>query len=317
MQLEVPGLEALLKYVASGIGSVAGPMLAPWRAKREAVASSIAARAQAENTRIIAEAQTSAQRTLSDTHFVEGFIEINPEGITQRIEYQEKKRHSNISTIVQEAAMLVEDKKVQDHEPDHDWTAQFFASVQDVSSEELRVIWSRILASEVQEQGTTSLRTLATLKTLSSAEAHAFAQVAANRFCGYLLPIPSIEYDNYTLPLIEQASLVQSQKREYFDATIRSGSDVIHREPGCILVVQREEERSVFLGFNGLKLTQSGQEIAQSIDPVPDLRFLSRVANTLNSNGYKLLITTKITRDELGNLGYDNADLQEIEPAHS
>ena len=38
VNLEVPTLEKLADYAASGIGAVAVPMLAPWRARKEAEA---------------------------------------------------------------------------------------------------------------------------------------------------------------------------------------------------------------------------------------------------------------------------------------
>ena len=42
----VRALDKLLDYTASGIGAVAGPMLATWRARREAAALQIAAQGQ-------------------------------------------------------------------------------------------------------------------------------------------------------------------------------------------------------------------------------------------------------------------------------
>lgn len=44
---KVPGFDKLLEVMASGIGAVAGPMLAPWRARREGQARIIAAEADA------------------------------------------------------------------------------------------------------------------------------------------------------------------------------------------------------------------------------------------------------------------------------
>lgn len=40
--IKVPGIKKLVDYVASGIGSIAGPMLATWQARREAEAKEIA-----------------------------------------------------------------------------------------------------------------------------------------------------------------------------------------------------------------------------------------------------------------------------------
>ena len=73
----VRALEKLLDYTASGIGAVAGPMLAPWRARREAESLRIAAEGEADSLRIIAAAQAEARDTLVSTaSYVQGEIEI-------------------------------------------------------------------------------------------------------------------------------------------------------------------------------------------------------------------------------------------------
>ncbi len=80
--------------------------------------------------------------------------------ITQRIQFQEEKRQSNIVAVIGQAAQELGDREVQDHEVDHDWTARFFNDVQDVSSEEMQQLWAKILAGEVERPGSTSLRTM-------------------------------------------------------------------------------------------------------------------------------------------------------------
>ena len=47
-----------------------------------------------------------------------------------------------------------------------------------MSSEEMQVLWTRVLAGEVREPGTTSIRTLGILKDLDEATAQLFS-----RFC--------------------------------------------------------------------------------------------------------------------------------------
>ena len=129
---------------------------------------------------------TVAQRNFASSSSVEGAWEINLEGITQRIEYQERKRQANISSVAREAARELGEKEVPQHEPDHDWVARFFSDVQDVSSEEMRRIWAQVLAGEVETPGATSVRTLATLRNLSASEAKAFSQFARYRIGNFV-----------------------------------------------------------------------------------------------------------------------------------
>ena len=185
MDNPIPGLLKLIDYGASGIGSVAVPMLAPWRSRREAKATLIDAKAESDSLKILAEgratalqiisnAQSEARSTLADQNsIIDGEISIR-EAITQRLFYQEEKRQSNIVSVLNEAAENLGDKTVEEHEPDHDWTARFFNEVQDVSSDDMRAIWAKILAGEVERPGSTSARTLTVLKNLDRKAARLF-----------------------------------------------------------------------------------------------------------------------------------------------
>ena len=105
VNLKVVALEKLLDYAASGIGAVAGPMLATWRARQEAKAKLIGVQTEADSLRLIAEAQADARRSLVEPDQARsGMLEIGADGIAQRIEFQEKKRQANIVSVVQDAA---------------------------------------------------------------------------------------------------------------------------------------------------------------------------------------------------------------------
>lgn len=94
--LKVPAIERLIKVVASGIGSVAGPILAPWRARQEGQAEVILAEARAKALRIESEAHRSARDYLvpegaQSVHQLDfGLL------VRERVEYQEQKRLTNI-----------------------------------------------------------------------------------------------------------------------------------------------------------------------------------------------------------------------------
>ena len=175
--VRIPALEKLVDYVASGIGSTAGHLFAGKIARREVEARLIAAQGEIEAQRIltegqattmqvIANAQAEARSTLvSPDALVEGQITIG-ELITQRIQFQEEKRQANIGAVVRQASLRLEDKEVYDYEVDHDWTARFFNEVQDVSSGDLQSLWAKVLAGEIEQSGSTSIKTLNVLRNL-------------------------------------------------------------------------------------------------------------------------------------------------------
>ena len=112
--VKVPGLKKLSDVVASGIGAVAGSMLAPWMAKQRSKAKLIEAKGNTESLRIIAQAQADARKTLtaSDAE-VTGTLQITSEQIAQRLEFQEHKRQQNIISVVEQAAEELDDEEVQ------------------------------------------------------------------------------------------------------------------------------------------------------------------------------------------------------------
>ena len=178
INLKIPAFEKLLDFVASGIGSIAGPMLEPWKAKQKVKAKRITAEGEKRILIIQAEAQSEARKILlSEDAEISGELTVT-NMIDQRIQFQEKKRQSNLQSVVYKAAHQLKDKIVSDGEPDHDWTARFFNEVQDVSTEEMQKLWAKVLAGEVEQAGSTSIRTLGILKNLDQETASLFS-----RFC--------------------------------------------------------------------------------------------------------------------------------------
>ncbi|MCY3542047.1 MAG: DUF2806 domain-containing protein [Gammaproteobacteria bacterium] len=188
MDIKIPAIEQLLKIVASGIGSVAGPLLARWKARSDADVARILAQGDADALVIQAKGQTTALEIITDAQLkatdalantstqVRTLAELKDE-IELRITFQEEKRQANIQSVVSNAADLIGEKTVGQHDIDHDWVAQFFADVMDVSSVAMQKLWGKILAGEVETPGMTSLRTLSILKQMSQREAMLFERV--------------------------------------------------------------------------------------------------------------------------------------------
>ena len=193
----VSGISKLADYAASGIGSVAGPMLASWKARREANAKLIAAKGEVEAQRILAEGQAHAIQIIASAQADARAILVSPDAtvqgqldfgaaVTQRIQFQEEKRQSNIMAVVQKTALEIGEKEVQDHEVDHDWTARFFNDVQDVSSEEMQRLWAKILAGEVEKPGSTSFRAMDILRGLERTTAILFRTLCSARMTPHI-----------------------------------------------------------------------------------------------------------------------------------
>ena len=180
------GINKLIDVTASGVGAVAGPMLAPWKARKEGKARVLAANADAQILLIRAEAHAKARKLLlEDDSVVGGDIEL-ADRVNERISYQEQKRLTNTSRVVGKAAVELEHKEVPATEPDHDFAARFFNEVQDISSEDMQILWAKVLAGEVERPGSTSIRTLGVLRDLDQTVAGLFTQLCS--ICTFALP---------------------------------------------------------------------------------------------------------------------------------
>ncbi len=332
----VPAFLKLLDYTASGIGSIAGSMLAPWKARREAAARRLAAQGEADSLRVLAEgqaaalqiisgAQAEARSTVMDQHSeFHGQLEIG-ETITQRIRFQEEKRHSNIAAAVVAAATELGDKEVPDHEPDHDWTARFFNEVQDVSSDEMRAIWAKILAGEVEKPGSTSARTLTILKNLDRNSARLFNTLCS--VCVSLRPdgnvvldarVPSMggepaqnSLQKYGLPfnslnILNEYGLIISDYNSYSGYRMSigitagvPGQDTIRipftfQKRFWVLVPMQGFREGNEFRLSGVSLTQAGRELQRVVEAEPNQEFLQDLHQFFEKNN---LLMTEVPSD--------------------
>ena len=292
--MNVPAIDRLIKVVASGIGSVAGPMLAPWRARQEGQAEVILAEERAKALLIESEAHRKARDYLvpEGAHHVAqlDFGSL----VRERVDYQEQKRLVNIHAVTAKAAAMLEGTQVEDAEPDHDWTARFFNDVQDVSSAQLQELWAKVLSGEVERAGRTSLRTLGILKDVDARTAEIFgvfcsAAIYLTEKEGRVLDarVPSLHGDAYhnslrpfglgfgELNRLNEHGLIISTYNSYFiyevERDLLSGAGLYHQGVRWYWKIQKEGSQKQDVKLHGVAMTVSGAELARAIPqgPVP------------------------------------------------
>jgi uncharacterized repeat protein (TIGR03899 family) len=138
----------LIETVASAMGILHEPRRIRKRAKAEAEAAIIQAKADIEIRRLNARAD-------------------------RRLVNQEIRRQKNIEAVLKGAAQQLPEH-VSDKAVDEDWIFEFFNCCQDIGQSEMQVLWSKILAGEITKPGTYSLRTLNLLKTVTKDDANLF-----------------------------------------------------------------------------------------------------------------------------------------------
>ena len=323
VNLNVPAIEKLVDYVASGVGSIAGSMLAPWQARRAATAKLITAKEDAKSLLIHAKAQSEAREILvsNDTNFT-GELDIT-DRVNQRILFQDEKRQINIESVVGQTAMQLGDKNVPDTEPNHDWTARFFNDVQDVSSEDMQSLWAKILAGEIERPRSTSIRTLGILKNLDQSTAHLFRKFCSA--CIFLSPdgnaitdamvsaltgnagdnsLESYGLDFRVLNRLNEHGLIISDYNSWWDYKVSIGfsagnTNHILRIPfnfqgrRWVLVSEEQSKRESSHKLSGVAMTMSGRELSKIIELEPMEKYTQDLIEYFKNNKLQMLEISK------------------------
>jgi len=112
---------------------------------------------------------------------------------------QETRRLKNIWDTISWAKNILEswdNSEVSDEPVDEDWSTRFFNNVQDINDEEMKKLWSKILAWEIKTPWKYSLRTLEILKNINKKEAETFIDIS-KFVSGNLNIITKGEYSNF------------------------------------------------------------------------------------------------------------------------
>lgn len=155
-------IEKLIEVISQGIGTLYKPRAIRKEAEAEAYKIGIIEKAKAN---------AIAEGKIIDLELYEN--------IQERIIHQETRKQINIDNIAQIAAnQLNQEKEVSEEKVEDDWTTRFFKIAEDISDDEMQNLWGRILAGEIKQPKSFSLRTLEILKNLSKYEAEVFTKFA-------------------------------------------------------------------------------------------------------------------------------------------
>ncbi len=281
-------------------------MLANWRASREGKARITSALADAEvrrievesdvgALRIIAAAQAEARRSIDTTiESGRGMVEITRGDITQSIEFQGRKRLTNVRSVVEEAADELDDKEVADHEPDPDWTARFFDCVQDVSSQDMQKIWAKLLSGEVESPGRTSLRTLDTLRNMTKKDAILFKNICDFVIGGdfvfydwkYVKQYSPLEYDN--LLHIQDCGLINVGPNLVEEVAWGDKKKALVTYQDGVLMISGNPDADDELEIPAIVLTTAGKELFRIAQCTLHMRYLQSFSRFLQLKSCEL-----------------------------
>ncbi len=186
-------IDKLFEIVSNSVGKISKPYFDKRDIDTKAYEIKKLAEARAEEMKIMTEAVKENYKSTGGISYKENVVSIESpkieseqlspvleDRIQDRIKFQEARRQHNIENITGFAAEDLKNEKEEiPNEPiDEDWATKFFRIAEDISSEEMQALWGKILAGEIKQPKSFSLRTLDLIRNLSKDEADLFVKVA-------------------------------------------------------------------------------------------------------------------------------------------
>jgi hypothetical protein len=134
---------------------------------------------------------------------------------------------------------------VSDNPVDEDWIYQFFNNCQDISNTEMQSLWAKLLANEVSQPGTFSLRTLSFVKNLSKEDADFFTS-----FCTFVWLDSTRDYTPIVLGTEHEHSKKAGLNYSVFSHLDSIGLITLNIALGYKFVELKEKEHLNYYGKN-------------------------------------------------------------------
>lgn len=218
----------------------------------------------------------------------------------KRMQFQEAKKQINIENVTAFASEeLKSEAPVTDEPLDEDWATRFFRIAEDISNEEMQALWGKILAGEVKQPKSYSLRTLELIRNLSKKEADIFMKVAnfairagnANYlFTGEDEKILDEKYNiSYSeTALLTEIGLIQPGAFVSYQLTQKPSDGQHVFIAGNIVIIVKIKANTPTIPMPVHVFSNSGNELLRLINSNPPIDYLASIANSIKSENVEV-----------------------------
>jgi hypothetical protein len=233
----------------------------------------------------------------------------NDNAIDKFIYAQAHKKLDNILQVSQKAFNeFTEQEEVSSEKVDQDWATRFFNIVEDISDEEMHNLWAKILAGEIKQPKSFSLRTLEILRNLSKEEAEAFIRNAPYCFGdGCLCHDSFVSINDYVL--LTDASLTAPHESivikytpdedGYFNIKLRDTTLKI-----------KTENKGTQISMRIYVLTKAGEELLKLSTTSISSDCINYIIKFLKNNGATKITEHKVTATKGSDFDFDDKPIK-------
>ncbi|MFV0587531.1 DUF2806 domain-containing protein [Bacteroides reticulotermitis] len=198
---------------------------------------------------------------------------------TKVAQMQSPRFQREINNIVDICGIAAQDLRyadnVSDIPVDQDWSAHFFDRAKNISDEQAKILWGKILADEIKEPNSFSYKTLEILSTMSKKEADAFTNLLKHCIDGnFFVFNPYMDshqrilgLSNFKEPmsfgLVMPIELSITKDISESNNSIKVGNKQLY-------VSFEPPISKVKITFSGYGLTTAGEQLARLVNATPD-----------------------------------------------
>ena len=251
-------------------------------------------------------------------------LALEQDGTQQKVIFPAQKQIKNLGAIAGKASSMVKEDTVVGKFPDDNWVASFCDSAKDISREEMQEIWAQVLAKEIQNPESVSIRTLEILKILDPKTARLFEKLCSmcfvvskkNHIFNAIVPRFSeqardstfikygLSFDDlnrlseYNLIMLEYHPVLVwgSSSTDYFIPIVNGKQQSLpettsfqFQGKNWKLHATQEYNGESRLKIPGVILQLAGQELLDTLDIKPNDEFADYVKKYLLSKGIKMV----------------------------
>lgn len=290
-------LTKLIEVIAQGTGAISQPYLIKKNADAKAYEIDVVSKAITKNQDALQKIDYTEEKVSLRSLDKESIKEITSltDRAENRIQYQEQKRQQNIESVTQIAVEQLEnEKEVSDEKVNEDWSTRFFNYAQDVSDEEMQGLWGRILAGEVKNPKSYSLRALDLIRNLSKTEAEVFTKIANYAITtnnDYFLykgekdkKLADFNITFNDTALMEELGLMHPGGFTTYNYHQTKDASSGHFVFGDTIVIMERKENSPQFKISIQLFTTIGQELLKLVDIKPDFDYIKNFAQEIKSD---------------------------------
>ncbi len=226
---------------------------------------------------------------------------------------ESRKLRNTIAVIEKAQSHFTEGEKVSDEPVDEGWKNRFFNIVEEISDEELREIWGRVLAGEIKKPKSYSLRTLEILRNLTKEEAAIIVKAAPFIIKEESLYKDSILSITETLILRECGLIIdEGLGLEYHWEIKGHDSYCTSLTNRWVLGLQNDSDSMIKLRLQIYKLSTAGREIITliSVSDADRQKFFKLLANTFKSKGISHVLIFPVVSIDGDNINYEEKGIE-------